>query len=71
MPLTTQIANKGVATLLGIGVMMLHALESRTAPATNMLRYQLDATQGFAARPAAVKSSTTAVWPSTPVRIRC
>lgn len=46
LPLTTQIANKGVASLLGVGYMILHAWEARVQPSTNYLQFQVAGAAG-------------------------
>lgn len=65
VPLTTQLANKGVATLLGVGYMMLHALEARTQPHTQFWQHQVQV-DGFAGRPTAFATE----WVPAPVESR-
>jgi len=64
IPFTAQLANKGVATLLGLGYMLLHTLEARTQPADNFLQYQIE---GYAGRPS---PAATPSWPLAMAKAR-
>lgn len=46
LPLTTQITSMGVASLLGIGYMMMHAWESRNKPYTKYWQHQVEGLTG-------------------------
>lgn len=65
IPFTAQLANKGVATLLGVGYMILHTLEARTQPQTNFLQYQIE---GCAGPPS---PAATTPWTLAPVKAHC
>lgn len=67
VPLTTQVASMGVATLVGIGYLMLHAWESRNQPYTKFWQYQHQPADGLAgSRPQAAAP----VWPQAASRAR-